>query len=191
MGTNNPSEEQLTLVQSRIIDLAASIAEEASMLEANSYFDEMGFDVESNGAQLSAKLKEYCAGSENIDDVDPSIEDHPQPRRMARYLLENVEYEILEKALDPKLLSSKPAVEVTAIKSAGGGSGGAMLFGYPRNLVLGLAAILILMVLAIGMVLQAGGGSASSNHVPLGGGGGGGRRGGGRGGRRNGSVTVE
>ena len=28
MGTNNPSEEQLTLVQSRIIDLAASIAEE-------------------------------------------------------------------------------------------------------------------------------------------------------------------
>ena len=55
-----------------------------------------------------------------------SIEDHPQPRRMARYLLENVEYEILEKPLSLGC-RSKAKVEVIGIKN-GGGADGALLW---------------------------------------------------------------
>jgi len=173
MGTNNPSEEQIELVQSRVIDLAQSLTDDAAMLDANAYFDECGFDLEARGSQLSAKIKEYCAGAEGIDDLDPSIEDHPQPRRMARYLLENVEYEILEKSLSSALIQSKPSVPNTAIKTVSGD--GALLFGYPRKLVIALAAVLLLMVLAItAIVVMSSGDQAPSSHFGGGGGGGGG-----------------
>ena len=114
MGTNNPSEDQIERVQSQIIAIAQSITGEADMLEANSYFDECGFDSEARALALAAKLKTYC---KNADDLDPNIEDQPQPRRMARYLLENVEYEILDAPLSTELLSSKPVVS-----SKGGGA---------------------------------------------------------------------
>jgi len=171
----------MELVQSRVIELAQSLREEAAMLDATGYFDEFGFDLEASGAQLSAKIKEYCTGSENYEELEPSVEDHPQPRRMARYLLENVEYEILEKPLSEALVKSKPKVDVIGIKSAGGD--GAMLFGYPRNLVLALMLVVILMVCAIGYVMM----SSSSSAAAAAGGAmahGGGGRGGRKGGRR-------
>ena len=160
------------------------------MLDANAYFDECGFDIESRGAQLSAKIKEYCEGAEDLAELEPSIEDHPQPRRMARYLLENVDVEILEKPLSAALVKSKPAVSVTAIKTIGGDDGDvAMLFGYPRNLVLALIVVLLLMAGAIGFVVM----SSSGGGAPVHAGGGGGGRGGGLGrgkgkGWRNGSI---
>ena len=49
----------MELVQSRIIELAQSLREEAAMLDATGYFDEFGFDLEASGAQLTAKLKAY------------------------------------------------------------------------------------------------------------------------------------
>ena len=174
----------MELVQDRIISLAQSLREEAAMLDATGYFDEFGFDLEASGAQLNAKLKEYCAGSENIDELDPSVEDHPQPRRMARYLLENVEYEILEKPLSEALVKSKPKVDVIAIKTAAGD--GPLLFGYPRNLVLALLLVVVLMMCAIGYVVMSSSSSSSAGvaaAAPMGGGGGGG---GGRGGRKGG-----
>ena len=58
-------------------------------LDANAYFDDAGFDDEMS-AQLQAKLTEYI---QSADGVVPSPEEHPQPRRLARYLLENVDYE--------------------------------------------------------------------------------------------------
>jgi hypothetical protein len=136
MGTNNPSEDQIERVQSQIIAIAQSITGEADMLEANSYFDECGFDSEARALALAAKLKTYC---KNADDLDPNIEDQPQPRRMARYLLENVEYEILDAPLSTELLSSKPVV------SSKGGAGGESIAGLPRNAVLAIAALLVLL----------------------------------------------
>ena len=66
-------------------------------LDANSYFDEAGFDDEMS-AQLQAKLTEYI---QSADEVVPSPEEHPQPRRMARYLLENVDYDEARHSLSP------------------------------------------------------------------------------------------
>ena len=186
MGTNNPSEEQIEHVQAKIIELATSITDDAAMLEANSYFDECGFDVESRGNALQAKLIEYI---EKAEDVDPTVEDHPQPRRMARYLLENVDYEILEKPLSSALVKSKPTVTV---KSAGEG---AMLFGYPRNLVLALALVLLLMIGAIAFVVSSMGAEPEHNHGGGGGLGGEGFGGGGGGrkfrkGKRGGNESI-
>eukprot|EP00322_Chrysochromulina_rotalis_P025011 CAMPEP_0115859402 /NCGR_PEP_ID=MMETSP0287-20121206/16597_1 /TAXON_ID=412157 /ORGANISM="Chrysochromulina rotalis, Strain UIO044" /LENGTH=169 /DNA_ID=CAMNT_0003313701 /DNA_START=53 /DNA_END=559 /DNA_ORIENTATION=- len=169
MGTNNPSEEQMELVQSRIIEIAQSLTEEACMLEANGYFDEVGFDIEARGASLAAKIKEYC---QNAEDLDPNIEDHPQPRRMARYLLENVEYDILEKPLSAELIASKPQVVSTV-----GGGDGATVFGLPRNIALGIAALLVLLfVVALYFALTppSAGVDAMPTHAHHGGGGGGG-----------------
>ena len=67
-------------------------------LDANAYFDDAGFDDEMS-AQLQAKLTEYI---QSADGVVPSPEEHPQPRRLARYLLENVDYE------EVRLLRSPP-----------------------------------------------------------------------------------
>ena len=194
LGTNNPSEEELEAVQGRIIEIATSIADAATMLEANSYFDECGFDIEANGAQLSAKIKEWLKESEGVEDLDPSIEDHPQPRRMARYLLENVESDLLEKPIPSELLKLKAAVSVTAIKSAGGADGdGPLLFGYPRNLVLALALVLVLMLGAIGYIVMSssGGAGASEHHLHHVGGGGGDAPGGRRGGRGRNRSAAE
>ena len=183
-GTNNPSEEQMELVTARIIELAQSVDDSAVMLEAGGYFDEFGFDLEARAGQLSAKILEYCKGAENFEELDPSIEDHPQPRRMARYLLENVEYDILEKKLSADLIRSKPAVSTVSTKSGSGDA--ATLFGYPRMLVLALAVVLALMLLAVGYLattMMAPPSGPTVDQVSGGYGGGGGGRGGGRGGR--------
>ena len=47
MGTLNPTDEQLELVESRIIALADTIVDPGLPLEADSYFDEHCFDLES------------------------------------------------------------------------------------------------------------------------------------------------
>ena len=141
MGTNNPSEEQLALVESRIIALADSCVDPGLPLDSDSYFDEHGFDLESAAGQLAAKLKAYCKDAEGLE---PSLEDHPQVRRMARYLLENVDYEVLEAPLSNDLLSSKKP----AAKSAAGG-GGALLFGFPRPAVIGAALLLLVIICAL------------------------------------------
>merc|ERR1740138_401049 len=114
MGTNNPTDEQLGLVESRIIALADTVVDPGLPMESDSYFDEHGFDLESAAGQLSAKIKAYCKDS---DGPEPSLEDHPQVRRMARYLLENVDYEILEAPLGADLLQMKTK---TASKVGGG-----------------------------------------------------------------------
>ena len=103
MGTNNPSDEQLELVTGRIVELAQSLYPYVA-LEDNSYFDEAGFDDEMS-AQLQAKLVEYIG---NAEDVTPSLEEHPQPRRLARYLLENVDYEEVRLLLSPPPRSPPP-----------------------------------------------------------------------------------
>ena len=114
MGTNNPSEEQLELVTSRIIELAQSLFPYIA-LDDNSYFDEAGFD-DAMSAQLQAKLTEWLGSAEG---VTPSPEEHPQPRRMARYLLENVDYdEVLAPPLSPALLSGK--TDLAVMKPAAG-----------------------------------------------------------------------
>ena len=103
-GTSNPSEEQLALVTARVIEIASAISETAASLDGSGYFEDSGFDDEERGAALSARLLEYCG---SVEELDPNIDDHPQPRRMARYLLENVEFEVLQAPL-PSALSAKP-----------------------------------------------------------------------------------
>ena len=73
-------------------------------LDANAYFDDAGFDDEMS-AQLQAKLTEYI---QSADGVVPSPEEHPQPRRLARYLLENVDYEEVRLLLSPTPRSPPP-----------------------------------------------------------------------------------
>lgn len=97
--TSNPSEEHLELVTSRIIDIAQAVCPFVS-LDDNSYFDEAGF-VKEMSSELHRRLLVYVNHAEG---VNPSLEDYPQPRRMARYLLENVEIEVLETPLAPCLL---------------------------------------------------------------------------------------
>ena len=104
-GTNNPSDDQLELVTSRIIDLAQALYPYVA-LDDNSYFDEAGFDAEMLSA-LTARIMEYIGSA---DGVEVSLEDHPQPRRLARYLLENVEYDVLEPPLAAHLLKEEPSV---------------------------------------------------------------------------------
>jgi hypothetical protein len=180
MGTNNPSEDQLQLVESRIIALADTVVDPGLPMDGDSYFDEHGFDLESAAGQLSAKLKRYCADQEGLE---PSLEDHPQVRRMARYLLENVDYEVLDTPLPPELLSMK----ATAIKSTSGS--GTAVGGVPRHLVIygGVALAVLAIFLVLYFVLGSGGvaddGTAKPHHEGghrhsgggSGGGGGGGR----------------
>ena len=73
-------------------------------LDANAYFDDAGFDDEMS-AQLQAKLTEYI---QSADGVVPSPEEHPQPRRLARYLLENVDYEEVRLLFSPPPPSPPP-----------------------------------------------------------------------------------
>ena len=91
-GTSIPSEEQLALVTARVIEIASAISERAASLDGSGYFEDSGFDDEERGEALSARLLEYCGSDEELD---TNIDDHPQPRRMARYLLEHVEFEVL------------------------------------------------------------------------------------------------
>lgn len=175
MGTNNPSEEQLELVTGRIVELAQSLYPYVA-LEDNSYFDEAGFDDEMS-AQLQAKLVEYIG---NAEDVTPSLEEHPQPRRLARYLLENVDYDTLATPLSPSLLSGAK-VNVVSVKPAGDGA----LFGLPRNVVLGAAAVVLLLLICVAVFYffgMASGGvsaAAATDAAAHHGGGRGGRGGGG------------
>ena len=132
-GTNNPTEEELELVTAKIIEIANVVTDDACMLEPQGYFDECGFDIEARGNALNVKLKEW---SQNAEDVEPLIEDHPQPRRMARYLLENVDYAVLAAPLSAELLK-KPT---TAVKPAGG------VGGLSRNRVMLILAVVILLI---------------------------------------------
>ena len=52
MGTNNPSGEQLALVEARIIQLADTCVDPGLPIESDSYFDEHGFDLESASGQV-------------------------------------------------------------------------------------------------------------------------------------------
>lgn len=142
--TSNPSEEQLEFVTGRIIDIAQAVLPFA-MLDADTYFDEAGFD-EGLSAVLQERLAAYCG---QADDVLPSVEDHPQPRRMARYLLENVDYDVLEAPLPAALLAEAPTTGGPAKGGLIGGTGSdAVLLGYPRHLVIAAAATLLLLLLA-------------------------------------------
>ena len=150
MGTNNPSDEQLELVESRIIELADSCVDPGLPIESDSYFEEHGFDIESAAGQLTAKLKAYCRDA----DVAPSIEDHPQVRRMARYLLENVDYDILSAPISSELLKSKPKSGGSTSGGGGGGGGG----GLTRGKMAVAAVLLVLALFLIYFFVLSGGG---------------------------------
>ena len=122
-GTSNPSEEQLALVTARVIEIASAISETAASLDGSGYFEDSGFDDEERGAALSARLLEYS----NAEELDPNIDDHPQPRRMARYLLENVEFEVLQAPL-PSALLTIPKEVADASEGAGLSSSRCSLF---------------------------------------------------------------
>ena len=149
MGTNNPSEEQLALVEQRLIALADTVVDPGLPMESDSFFDEHGFDLESASGQLSAKIKAYCRDPEG---VEPSLEDHPQVRRMARYLLENVDYEILEAPLSPELMQMKPKAQSKAVAVAGN-----------RNVIYG-ALVAVVLLICVALYVGLGGGSASAPH---------------------------
>jgi hypothetical protein len=86
MPTSNPSDEELELVTSRILELAQSLYPYVA-LDENAQFEEAGFDDEM-AAELASRLHAYC---DNMEGLNPSpLEDQPTPRRMARYLLEEV-----------------------------------------------------------------------------------------------------
>lgn len=185
MGTNNPSDEQLEVVTTRIVEISQALYPYVA-LDENSYFDDAGYDEEM-ASQLTAKLKEYI---QNAEDVEPSpLEDHPQPRRMARYLLEGVDYAVLEVPLSSKLLSGEK-VTVVAIKPAGGG--GELILGMPRAYVMAAAAAVAILIVCVVVFLMLGPGGGVAAAA------GGGKRGG-RGGRgrmnkthkvHNGSVDL-
>lgn len=84
-----PREEQILLVQSKIIEVARQICgEAAAQLAADSYFDLCGFDEEARSTALAARLKaEYCG--DDSDALDPDVEDYDTPQKMAVYLVEN------------------------------------------------------------------------------------------------------
>merc|ERR1712087_805572 len=69
------------------------------------------------------------------------MEDQPSARRMARYFLEEVDWEVLERPLDRRLLSQpEPAAK----------SNSGTIFGFPRAYVLaaGFAMVLVLLLIA-------------------------------------------
>lgn len=182
MGTNNPSEEQLDLVTGRIIEIAQAVCPYIA-LEQDSYFDEMGFEGPL-ARELTTRLNTYVG---NAEDVQISLDECPQPRRMARHMLENVEYDVLEKPLNAALL--READDFDAPKEVGSGLAG------KRNIILAVVAILVLVLCIVAFIVLGGGGSnASSESGESAGHGGQGRAhgGGGHGGRgkawRNGSA---
>jgi hypothetical protein len=147
MGTNNPSEEQLELVTGRIIELASALLPYVA-LEEDSYFDEAGIDGEML-AELSQRIAAYCG---NVEGFEISLEDHPQPRRLARYLLENVDFEVLEPPL-PAALLREPASVPRVIEADHG-----KIAGIDRRLVIaGLFLVSVLLALAIMWILSKGG----------------------------------
>jgi len=178
--TSNPSEEQLELVAGRIVEIAQAICPFVA-LEAETYFDEAGFDDD----MCKELFKRVVIYIENPEGVEPSLEDHPSARRLARYLLENVDYDVLEAPLSSKLLA-----EMEEPKKAGGG--GALLFGLPRPVVLGGLIVLLLALCALAYFAIQGGASSPSPALEGAGGkhsthGHGGK---GFGGKRNGSRFL-
>lgn len=97
--TSNPSEAQLDHVTSRIIEMAQAVCPFA-ILEADTYFDHS-----LDPPMCEELLRRVHIYIEHADAADPNFEDHPSPRRLARYLLETVDYDILEAPLLPKLLA--------------------------------------------------------------------------------------
>merc|ERR1712137_399030 len=90
------------------------------------------------GAELTSRIHKYC---DYADGVIASLEEHPQPRRLARYLLENVDYEILEQPLSSGLLAGPS--EPVAKDSPG------LIAGFPRHYVFAAALVIVLIVLLL------------------------------------------
>lgn len=88
MPTSNPTEEELELVTTRVVELAQALYPYVA-LDDNSSFEHAGFD-EDMAAELTARLVSYCQDTEGIM-ISP-LEEQPTPRRMARYLLEEVPF---------------------------------------------------------------------------------------------------
>eukprot|EP00316_Scyphosphaera_apsteinii_P017128 CAMPEP_0119308862 /NCGR_PEP_ID=MMETSP1333-20130426/12813_1 /TAXON_ID=418940 /ORGANISM="Scyphosphaera apsteinii, Strain RCC1455" /LENGTH=185 /DNA_ID=CAMNT_0007312731 /DNA_START=23 /DNA_END=580 /DNA_ORIENTATION=+ len=134
--TSNPSDEQLDLVTSRIIDLAQALYPYVA-LDENANFDDAGFDDEMS-AELTTRLIAYCGHKDGI--CPAPLEDQPTPRRMARYFLEEVDWEVLEQPLDRRLLS--PPAPKTKSSSV-------LLLGFPRNFVLAIGVVVLIVLLVI------------------------------------------
>eukprot|EP00966_Prymnesium_polylepis_P313210 7237221-Prymnesium_polylepis.3 len=67
--TSNPSEEQLELVAGRIVEIAQAICPFVA-LEAETYFDEAGFDDD----MCKELFKRVVIYIENPEGVEPSLE---------------------------------------------------------------------------------------------------------------------
>ena len=107
--------------------------------------------------QLSAKIKAYCKEAEGLE---PSLEDHPQVRRMARYLLENVEWETLEAPLSPELLQMKGK------SSSASRTGGTVVAGLPRHVLYGGLVFAVLLICVVLFVMLGGGGGGAAAAKP-------------------------
>ena len=128
MPTSNPSDEQLELVTGRVIELAQALYPYVA-LDDGAYFDTAGFD-EHMAAELAARVEGYCRNADGVA-ISP-LEEQPTPRRMARYLLEMVEWEVLEAPLSSALLAEPKDLE------AGGSSAPShALAAYPTQLIMG------------------------------------------------------
>lgn len=152
--TSNPSEEQLELVTSRIVDIAQAVCPFIA-LDDNSYFDEAGF-VKDMAAELQRRLTIYIAEAEG---VEPSLEDHPQPRRMARYLLENVEYDVLEVPLASPLLAEFSPDDVKKPDAP-------LIAGIPRQYILAAVAALVLVLIFLAFFFSTGAPAEESLAAP-------------------------
>ena len=120
----------------RIVDIAQAVCPFIA-LDDNSYFDEAGF-VNEMGVELHRRLLEYTGTAEGID---PALDEHPQPRRLARYLLENIEYDVLEAPLASGLLDE---FSPDAAKPKTG-----LIAGLPRHYALAGMAVLLLVLICV------------------------------------------
>ena len=90
---------------------------------------------------------------ENPEGVEPTLEDHPSARRLARYLLENIDYDVLEQPLSFELLAEMEEPKPAA----------ALIMGYSRNTVLAGVAALVLVLCVLAFVLLGGGSSSQAS----------------------------
>ena len=80
--------------------------------------------------------------------MDPTVEDHPQPRRMARYLLENVDYDTLAAPLSSELIAAKPVVAASSKGSSD------TIMGVPRNTVMIVVFVVVLLIIVAATVIR-------------------------------------
>jgi len=136
------------MVTTRIIEIAQAVCPYIA-LENDSYFDEMGFEG-GLATELTTRLIVYAG---NAEDVPISLDENPQPRRMARYLLENVDIEILEKPLTAALLKEVDDLDGSVKPDGSGGN------GRSRNLMLAIIAVVVLVLCIAAFIMLGGGGS--------------------------------